>query len=219
MIRTIYILISLSLMAAVACLASTAGAECATCGGAEENWAASAASFLEGKSIEDNPAPRWGPSVARETNSQFSNNKTEEAAGNASEEPSSAPEESTSSAEATATATATAQSIDLLNATASPNPANPGSPVSINAVLGYNTTAYAIIRNFSGVQVGNVTLEHTSGNEYVGSWNAGIATGAYTISIVASESGMSRTFEDALKIEVVDSSSDSGASSRFKKLG
>lgn len=217
MTRPICILISLSLMVAIAGLASTASAECASCGGgAEENWAASAATFLEGKSIEDNPAPRWGPSVARETNSQFSNNKTEEAAGNASEEPSSAPEESTSSAEATAT---TAQNIDLLNATASPNPANPGSPVSINAVLGYNTTAYAIIRNFSGVQVGNVTLEHTSGNEYVGSWNAGIATGAYTISIVASESGMSRTFENALQIEVVDSSSDSGTSSRFKKLG
>lgn len=204
-------------MVAIAGLASTASAECASCGGgAEENWAASAATFLEGKSIEDNPTPRWGPSVARETNSQFSNNKTEKAAGNASEEPSSAPEESTSSAKATAT---TAQNIDLLNATASPNPANPGSPVSINAVLGYNTTAYAIIRNFSGVQVGNVTLEHTSGNEYVGSWNAGIATGAYTISIVASESGMSRTFENALQIEVVDSSSDSGTSSRFKKLG
>lgn len=212
MTRPIYILISLSLLAAVAFLASTASAGCATCDGKNENWAASAASFLEGKSIEDNPAPRWGPAVARETNSQFSTNKTQEAAANASEESSSAPKESSS------TEKKAAQGFDLLNITADPNPANPGSPVSIAAILGENTTAYAIIRNFAGVQVGNVALEKASGNGYVGSWTASIATGTYTISIIASESGVSKTFENALQIEVVDSSSTE-ASNRFKKLG
>ncbi len=217
MTRPIYILISLSLLAAVAFLASTVSAECATCGGAGENWDASAASFLEGKSIEDNPAPRWGPAVARETNSQFSTNKTQEAAANASEEASSAPKE-TSSTEKKA-----AQSFDLLNATANPNPANPGSPVSIAAILGENlgenATAYSIIRNSAGVQVGNVTLEKTSSNGFVGSWTASIATDTYTVSIIASDSGISKAFENALKIAVVDSGSTSGTSSRYKKLG
>lgn len=217
MTRPIYILISLSLLAAVAFLASTASAGCATCGGTDETWAASAASFLEGKSIEDNPAPRWGPAVVRETNSQFNKNKAQEAAANSTEESTSAPKES-SSTEKKAT-----QGFDLLNATANPNPANPGSLISIAAILGENlgenATAYAIIRNSAGVQVGNVTLDKTSGNEFVGSWTASIATGTYTVSIIASDSGISKTFENALKIEVVDSSSNSSASSRYKKLG
>jgi hypothetical protein len=111
-----------------------------------------------------------------------------------------------------------ASGIVLKNVSASPNPANPGSPVSIAAVLGETTSAYALIRNFSGVQVGNVTLEQASGEEYVGDWTASIATGTYKATIIASGPGESRTFEDALQIDVVDSNSDSG-NSRFKKLG
>jgi hypothetical protein len=163
MTKSLFILVFLSLAALTACLASTAAAGCAACG-AEENWDASAASFLEGKSIENTPAQKWGPSAARDENSQFSSNKTEEAADNASEEPSSPVQKPK-------------KSIVLEDAIAEPTTVAPGSPVKITAVLGDKMTAYAIIRNFADVQVGNVTLEQTSGNEYVGTWTASIATG------------------------------------------
>jgi hypothetical protein len=211
MTKSLCILVFLSLVAFIACLASTGAAECAACSG-EQNWDASAASFLEGKSIEDMPAPTWGPAVARETNSQFSSNKTEEAASSASEDSSSAAQKPEQEA---------AQSIRLESVTAEPNPVNPGSPVKITATLGDKMTAYAIIRNFAGVQVGNVTLEQTSGNEYVGTWTASIATGIYKASILAFGSGASKTFDDVLQIEVTDSNTNSTSStaSRFKRLG
>jgi hypothetical protein len=208
MTKSLCILVILSFMAVVVCMASTAGAQgCATCG-AEENWGASATSFLEGKSIENTPTPLWGPAAARLTNSQFSSNSTNEEADNTSEE----------SSNAAQLPAEQAQNIVLRNASAAPNPANPGIPVSITAVLGGTTSAYAIIRNFAGVQVGNVTLEQESGEEYIGTWSAGIATGDYKATIIASGADQTRTFEDALQIEVIDSSSPSG-SGRFKKLG
>jgi hypothetical protein len=208
MTKSLCILVILSFMAVVVCLAPTAGAQgCATCG-AEENWGASAASFLEGKSIENAPTPLWGPAAARLTNSQFSSNSTDEEADNTSEE----------SSNAAQLPAEQAQNIVLKNASATPNPANPGSPVSITAVLGGTTSAYAIIRNFADVQVGNVTLEQTSGEEYIGTWSASIATGDYKATIIASGTDQTRTFEDALQIEVIDSTSASG-SGRFKKLG
>jgi len=211
MTKPLYILVFLSLVACAACLTFTGAAGCAACG-AEENWDASAASFLEGKSIENTPAPKWGPVAAREENSQFSSNGTEEAANNTSEEPSSTVQKP---------AKKPAQNIELKSVIAEPTTVSPGSPVKITAVLGDKMTAYAIIRNFADVQVGNVTLEQTSGDEYVGSWTASIATGAYKASIVAFAPGASRTFNDVLQIEVADSSSNSTSSSasRFKKLG
>lgn len=207
MTKSLCILVFLSLVALMACLASTAAAGCAACGG-EQNWDASAASFLEGKSIEDTPTPKWGPAAIRETNSQFSSNKTEEAASSTSED-SSSPVQTPK------------QSVVLENVIAEPATVSPGSPVKITAILGDKLTAYALIRNFADVQVGNVTLEQTSGNEYVGTWTASIATGTYKASIVASGSGASKTFNDVLQIEVTDSTSNStsSAASRFKKLG
>lgn len=208
MTKSLSILVFLSLVACVACLTFTGAAGCAACG-AEENWDASAASFLEGKSIEDTPAPKWGPTAAREENSQFSSNKTEEANSTSTSEKSSSPVQKLKN------------SIVLENAIAEPTIVSPGSPVKITAVLGDKMTAYAIIRNFADVQVGNVTLEQTSGNEYVGTWTASIATGTYKASILAFASGASRTFNDVLQIEVADSNSNSTSSSasRFKKLG
>lgn len=208
MTKSLCILVILSFMAVVVCLASTAGAQgCVACG-AEEDWGASAASFLEGKSVEDAPVPLWGPAKARLTNSQFSSNSTEEEANNTIEE----------SSNAAQLPAEQAQNIVLRNASAAPNPANPGIPVSITAVLGGTTTAYAIIKNFADVQVGNVTLEQASGEEYIGVWSASIAAGDYKATIVASGTNQTRTFEDAVQIEVIDSSGASG-SSRFKKLG
>lgn len=212
MTKSLCILVFLSIMASVAGLTFTGAAGgCKTCGG-EENWDASAASFLKGESIENTPAQKWGPTAARDENSQFSSNETEEAAGNTSEESNMASQKP---------AQKPTQSIELKSVIAEPTTVSPGSPVKITAVLGDKMTAYAIIRNFADVQVGNVTLEQTSGDQYVGTWTASIATGAYKASIVASASGASRTFDDALQIEVVDlnSNSTSGSNSRFKRLG
>jgi hypothetical protein len=209
MTKSLCILVFLSLAALVACLASTGAAGCAACG-AEENWDASAAKFLEGDSTEEAPAPQWGPAVARATNSQFSSNETEEAAS-----------ASSTSEDSGNPVQTPKKSIVLENAIAEPTTVSPGSPVKITAILGDKMTAYALIRNFADVQVGNVTLEQASGNEYVGTWTASIATGTYKASIVASGSGASRTFNDVLQIEVTDSSlnSTSSAASRFKRLG
>jgi len=94
-----------------------------------------------------------------------------------------------------------------------PNPANSGSPVMITASFGDNSsnsqsipetnmTAYATIKNSAGVEVGKVNLERTSGEEYAGIWNANLTAGVYKATIVASASGVSKTFNDALQIDV-----------------
>ncbi len=208
MTKSLIVLASLSLTVLVACLASTAGAQgCSACG-AEENWGASAASFLGGKSIEETPAPQWGPGVERLTNSQFNSNETKNTTSNNSDK-------------SVAPIKTPAPVIDLKNATAEPNPVSPGSPVKITAILGEDMAAYAIIKNSVDVRVGNVTLEHVSGGEYAGTWTADIATGVYRADIVASASGTSRTFNNALQIEVKDLNATSGSTSTrtFKKLG
>ncbi len=120
-----------------------------------------------------------------------------------------------------------ALSVDLKNASAEPNPVNLGRPVRITAVLSENSAitnvsnmaAYAIIRNSVGIQVGNVNLEHTSGNEYDGVWNASIATGTYNAAIMASASGVSKTFDNAMQIEVIGSDNTTGNTRTYKKLG
>jgi hypothetical protein len=94
-----------------------------------------------------------------------------------------------------------------------PNPVNSGSPVMITTSFGNsssnsqgipatNITAYATIKDSSGLKVGEVNLEHTSGDEYAGIWNANTIEGVYKATIVASASGTSKTFTDALQIEV-----------------
>jgi hypothetical protein len=103
--------------------------------------------------------------------------------------------------------------ISLKDINARPNPANSGSPVMITASFGDNSsnsqsipetnmTAYATIKNSAGVEVGKVNLERTSGEEYAGIWNANLTAGVYKATIVASASGVSKTFNDALQIDV-----------------
>lgn len=222
MTKSMIILVSLFLVAAVALLTSTAGAQCKNCG--SENWDPMQKLDEVGdpaKQVQSATAT-WGPSVARETNSQFDRG-TNKSATNESATNEAANSNSDTSSSATQTP---ALSIDLMNASAEPNSVSPGSPVKITAILGgnavtasnANTTAYAILRNSVGVQVGNVTLEHTSGDEYAGTWTASIATGTYKATIDASASGVSRTFNDALKIDV-NGSDNAADNSRYKKLG
>ncbi len=167
-----------------------------------------------GNSAVQEPNPQaFGPAVTRGTNSQFSK---QGAQNNNASGPNTA--NTASNIEQTP-----AINIDLQNISAMPNPANPGSPVEITAVLSNveNMTASAIIKDSMGVQVGNVALEHSSGGEFVGTWNAGIATGTYNTTIVASASGASKTFNDAMQIEVKGSSNatDNSKANTYTKLG
>jgi hypothetical protein len=100
----------------------------------------------------------------------------------------------------------------LRDARAMPNPVNSGSPAMIIADFGNNssnppskTTEYnvsAIIRNTYDAEVGKVNLERASGEEYAGMWITNVTAGVYKATIVASEFGASKTFTDALQINV-----------------
>jgi hypothetical protein len=206
------ILVSISLLVAVATLAATATAQCASCNG-EEDWTASANSFLEGKPVSETP-PLWGPAAERQKNSQFDKSAT------------------ASAADAAKTAQTQAFSIDLKSASALPISAAAGGPVKIAAVFGITgsipsgnesesgnasasgnqmpLTAEAVIKNQSGAEVGRVNLIQATGGEYTGIWNADVAVGVYMITLVASTPQESRTFDDALQIEVIVESAAPG---------
>lgn len=207
MSKSILILALICLVMAAG-LTFTASAGCATCG-AEENWDPMQKLDEIGNTATEQQSPQvYNPAAARVTNSQF---EKQNGSSNSSEQANNA-------------AKPTILNVNLDHIEASPNPANPGTPVKINAVLGAveNMTAYAIITSEAGIQVGNVTLGKTPGGEYVGTWNAAIAAGIYNVTIVASSVGQSRTFDDALQIEVKESgnaASISGKSSTYTKLG
>jgi hypothetical protein len=63
-------------------------------------------------------------------------------------------------------------------------------------------TVYATIKDSAGVEVGKVNLEHTSGDSFAGIWSSNLTAGAYNATIVASALGVSKTFNDALQIDV-----------------
>jgi thiosulfate/3-mercaptopyruvate sulfurtransferase len=60
----------------------------------------------------------------------------------------------------------------------------------------------AVINAPDGSEAARTSLLHTSGDKYVGIWNANVAAGIYRVSLVASASGNSETFADVLEIEV-----------------
>lgn len=197
-----FIPLSMSIMVVMATLASTAGAQCAACAG-EGDWSASASAFLEGKPIDETP-PLWGPKAARLTNSQFES-QTRENAGNASEAANRSEE-------------MLSLQIDLKNASALPSSISAGSPVMISAVIADasgspdNQSASgsaaavnvsAVINDPAGREVGRVNLERTPGGEYAGIWSGSMTAGIYEVTLVASRSGTSRTFDDALQIEIM----------------
>jgi len=189
-------------MVTLAGLPVSAYAYCSTCGG-EQNWSATATSFLEGTPQNDT-VPVWGPKAERQKNSQFSSDANKD-------------QENTSGASETSeiSANVPAVSIDLINASAEPNPANSGSSVKITAVFKEGSsdssggqallTAVATINNTTGDEVGKLGLLQSADNEYSGIWNADVAAGIYKATIVASSPQASGTFKDALQIEVIGS--------------
>ena len=204
------ILISISVLVAVASFAAIASAECASCQG-EENWDASASSFLEGKPISETE-PNWGPAAEREKNSQFDKKSESDQSAAAS------------AADAATTGDGKPSGIDLKSMNAEPITVAAGGPVKIAAVFGIAAsnssgnksdsgnassagnqtplTAVAIIKNQSGAEVARVDLIQASGGEHTGTWNADVAAGVYRITLVASTPEESRTFDDALQIDV-----------------
>ncbi len=221
------ILISISVLVAVASFAAIASAECASCRG-EENWDASASSFLEGKPISETE-PNWGPAAEREKNSQFDKKSESDQSPSASV------------ADAAKTGDGNPSAIDLKSVNAEPITVAAGSPVKIAAVFsvagsnpsgnksdssnasaaGNQTplTAVAIIKNQSGAEVARVDLIQASGGEYTGTWNADVAAGVYGITLVASTADESRTFDDALQIDVTGSGAASASKPPVANLG
>jgi hypothetical protein len=199
MTKSVILMVLVSIMVIGASLSFNALAICKTCGG-DQDWSASANNFLEGKPINDTPSSLSNPQQNRLRNLDFNSNLLKD---NTSK-----PTNSPNNLAATSTI-----NISLININAMPNPANSGSPVMITASFGDNSsnsqsipetnmTAYATIKNSAGVEVGKVNLERTSGEEYAGIWNANLTAGVYKATIVASASGVSKTFNDALQIDV-----------------
>ncbi len=60
----------------------------------------------------------------------------------------------------------------------------------------------AVINGPDASEVGRTSLRQTSGDKYVGIWNANVPPGVYKVNIVASASGNAEFFTDVLKIEV-----------------
>jgi hypothetical protein len=195
----------LILVAVMTSLASTASAQCASCGGAED-WTATAISFLEGKPINDTPPSLSGPQLARLSNKEFNSSLLKKNTTQASIGKNNLP-------------ATPASNIDLIDVYASPNPVSSESPVMLNANFGTGSsmllsnktannlstgliTVYAIIKNSAGADVSKVNLEPISGADYAGIWNANATAGIYNATIIASVLDSSKTFSDALQIEV-----------------
>ncbi len=70
----------------------------------------------------------------------------------------------------------------------------------------------AVIRSQAGTQVSNVIMKRVTGDEFAGIWNANVAAGVYKVDIVASTSEVTKTFADALEIQV-------SSTSKYKNLG
>jgi thiosulfate/3-mercaptopyruvate sulfurtransferase len=70
----------------------------------------------------------------------------------------------------------------------------------------------AVIKSQAGAQVSNVIMKRVTGDEFAGIWNANVAAGVYKVDIVASTKDVTRTFADALEIQI-------SSTSKYKNLG
>jgi len=187
---------TIALTLVMSCLAFSAAAQ--SCSGCTQSSCPTAGEWSAKSFLEDMPAETSSSTVK--------------------ENVSKASDESSGSTEVAAL------SVDLKNASANPNPVGLGRPVKIAAFFGESSsnnisddsaatngvkvTAYAIIRNSAGTEVDKIDLGYTSGEEYAGIWNANSAIGVYEATIVASASGASKTFNNALEIAIIPSSKE-----------
>jgi hypothetical protein len=222
--RLAFLLVCISVILAMLNICSLATAGCSTCGGTEEDWGTSAANFLEGKPT-DETTPLWGPQAARLKNSKMnSESETEDAKKSVESD----------SIKMGGESKAPVLDITLKEIHAMPNPAVPNTAVMIVAVFAGSASqnsenaaelsneshedilpgidkaamlVLATIKDTAGSEAGNVTLQHTFGNEYAGIWNASSTPGIYRADLRAAASGATATFDEALQIEIATANS------------
>lgn len=222
--------------------APAAFAACSNCGvdASEQDWASSAASFMEGKPIDDTPSSLSTAQQYRLRNTEFNSSLLGESPSQASNEVRNpvVSKIATSNSAVTPTQSSTpALNIVLNNISAAPNPANFSDPIKITAVFGNNSSinaipnilptgtaitnmaVYADIKNSAGTEIGRVNMQRTSGSEYAGVWNANVAPGTYNATIEASGSGGPKAFNDALQIVVNASKNNPGTIHAVRNLG
>lgn len=197
-----------ALMLATLSLTFSAFAVCPSCGG-EENWEASAISFLEGKPINDTLPSLSPPQQSRLKNPyNFSLLKDNTGQASSQEGNHAGPPEldiDLKSINATPSTTSSGSPCMITASFADLNSISAGNNTADNLSAGVNAakmTVYAIIKSSTGSDVGVVNLQYVSGGQYAGIWNANVAAGAYKATVVASALGRSKTFDDALQIEV-----------------
>lgn len=220
--------VSIVVIMITAALSFSASAGCSTCS-KEEDWTKSATSFLEGIPINETPQD-FGPKAARMTSSQF-----DRESGAEEENPDSTATAAPDQTEPAA-AISSEPAIVLVSINADPINVSAGSTVNITAVFATTgevpasdnlsasdsnrrITASATIKNSTGIDAGNVVLIKTSGNEYTGIWNASVLPGKYNVSISAASLEGSETFNDALQINVLESSAEPASKAAVENLG
>ena len=122
-------------------LAPIAFATCSHWGGdaPDQDWASSAANFIEGKPINDTPSSLSNPQQWRLKNAEFNSSLLSESSGQTSNQASNPAVSNPAASNAALTPTPTTAStlnISLRDINAMPNPANSGSPVMITASFG-----------------------------------------------------------------------------------
>jgi thiosulfate/3-mercaptopyruvate sulfurtransferase len=75
---------------------------------------------------------------------------------------------------------------------------------------GFKVTA--VIHSQAGAEVSRVIIKRVSGDKFAGIWNANVAAGVYKVDIVASIEDVTKTFTNALQIEV-------NSTNKYKNLG
>lgn len=75
---------------------------------------------------------------------------------------------------------------------------------------GFKVTAK--VKSQAGATVSSVIMKRVSGDEFAGIWKANVAAGMYRVDIVASANEVTKTFTDALEIQVA-------GTSKYKNLG
>ncbi|RQW79709.1 MAG: sulfurtransferase [Methanothrix sp.] len=70
----------------------------------------------------------------------------------------------------------------------------------------------AVIKSKAGAQVSSVIMKRITGDQFAGIWNANVAAGVYSVDIVAATGEVTKTFADALEIQV-------SSTSKYKNLG
>jgi thiosulfate/3-mercaptopyruvate sulfurtransferase len=77
-------------------------------------------------------------------------------------------------------------------------------------------TCAATVKDSAGSNVGRVNMKQIAGDEYSGIWNANVGPGSYKVTIVVSDSGITKTFDNVLEIKIVGLEKDT---SKYKKVG